>query len=100
MHNYLVNFAQLTQTDGSFIFGREKVDNFNLTMLKGKSILGGRKGGVPEMTLEYALKEAGLIVKQNIDNYQIFCHRRNLPTRRLWRCGCVRKDRYRPEPSR
>ena len=66
--NYLVNFAQLTQTDGSFIFGREKIDNFNLTMLKGKSILGGRKGGVPEMTLEYALKEAGLIVKQNVDN--------------------------------
>ena len=63
--NYLVNFAQLTQTDGSFIFGREKIENFNLTMLKGKSILGGRKGGVPEMTLEYALKNAGLVVKQN-----------------------------------
>lgn len=65
--NYLVNFAQLTQTDGSFIFGREQIENFNLTMLKGKSILGGRKGGVPEMTLEYALKEAGLTVIQNAD---------------------------------
>lgn len=66
--NYLVNFAQLTQTDGSFIFGREKIDNFDLTMLKGKSILGGRKGGVPEMTLEYILKNAGLVVKQNDEN--------------------------------
>ncbi len=63
--NYLVNFAQLTQTDGSFLFGREKIENFNLTMLSGKEILGGRKGGVPEMTLEYVLKEAGLTVLQN-----------------------------------
>ncbi len=66
--NYLVNFAQLTQTDGSFIFGREDIPNFDLTMLKGKSILGGRKGGVPEMTLEYVLKKAGLVVKQDDDS--------------------------------
>lgn len=66
--NYLVNFAQLTQTDGSFIFGREKIDDFSLDMLKGRSILGGRKGGVPEMTLEYILKKAGLTVKQDDEN--------------------------------
>ena len=66
--NYLVNFAQLTQTDGSFIFGRTDIENFDLSMLKGKSILGGRKGGVPEMTLEYILKNAGLVVKQNDEN--------------------------------
>lgn len=65
--NYLVNFAQLTRTDGSFIFGREQVDNFDLSMLLGKSILGGRKGGVPEMTLEYALKQAGLKVVRDQD---------------------------------
>lgn len=63
--NYLINFAQLTRTDGSFIFGREPIDNFDLTALKGKSILGGRKGGVPEMTLEYVLKQAGLDVGQD-----------------------------------
>lgn len=63
--NYLVNFAQLTQTDGSFLFGREKIDDFDLSMLKGKEILGGRKGGVPEMTLEYVLKEAGLTVMRD-----------------------------------
>ncbi len=63
--NYLINFAQLTRTDGNFIFGREPIDNFNLNALKGKSILGGRKGGVPEMTLEYVLKQAGLDVGQD-----------------------------------
>ena len=66
-NNYLINFAQLTRTDGSFIFGREKIENFDITMLKGKSILGGRKGGVPEMTLEYALKQAGLTVVQDAE---------------------------------
>jgi NitT/TauT family transport system substrate-binding protein len=60
--NYLINFAQLTRTDGSFIFGREKIENFNLSMMLGKTILGGRKGGVPEMTLEYVLKQHGLKV--------------------------------------
>lgn len=63
--NYLLNFAQLTRTDGSFIFGRNPIDNFTLNDLRGKSILGGRKGGVPEMTLEYVLKEAGLKVGQD-----------------------------------
>lgn len=54
--NYAVNFAQLTQRDGSFLVGREKDDNFTFDKLKGKTILGGRKGGMPEMTLEYVLK--------------------------------------------
>lgn len=63
--NYLVNFMQLTQRDGSFIMAREKIDNFNIEMLKGKSILGGRAGGVPEMTLEYVIKNAGLSLAKN-----------------------------------
>ena len=60
-----MKFAKLTNTDGSFIFSREPIENFNLTMLKGKSILGGRAGGVPEMTLEYVLKKAGLTIAKN-----------------------------------
>ncbi len=63
--NYLVNFMQLTQRDGSFIMAREKIENFNIEMLKGKSILGGRAGGVPEMTLEYVIKNAGLTLAKN-----------------------------------
>ena len=53
-------FAQLTQTDGSFLVGREPEPDFKWEDLKGKTIIGGRKGGVPEMTLEYVLKKHGL----------------------------------------
>lgn len=69
--DYLINFAQLTRTDGSFIFGREPIENFTLENLKGKAILGGRKGGVPEMTLEYVLKQAGLAVGQDDDSKDV-----------------------------
>ena len=58
--NYVINFAQLTQRDGSFLVGREKDDNFTFDKLRGKSIIGGRKGGMPLMTLEYVLKKHGL----------------------------------------
>lgn len=58
--DYAVNFAQLTQRDGSFLVGREKNDNFTFDMLNGKTIIGGRKGGMPEMTLEYVLRKHGL----------------------------------------
>lgn len=55
--DYLKTFAQLTQKDGSFLVSREKIDNFTLEDLKGKSIIGGRQGGMPEMTFEWALRE-------------------------------------------
>ncbi|WP_432663870.1 ABC transporter substrate-binding protein [Wukongibacter baidiensis] len=58
--DYAINFAQLTQRDGSFLMGREKIDNFDFNTLKGKTIIGGRKGGMPEMTLEYVLRKHGL----------------------------------------
>ncbi|MGL5676506.1 MAG: ABC transporter substrate-binding protein, partial [Cellulosilyticaceae bacterium] len=63
--DYAVSFAQLTKRDGSFIVGRTANENFALDELKGKEILGGRKGGVPEMTLEYAIKNAGLTIGEN-----------------------------------
>ena len=53
--DYLKTFAGLTQKDGSFIVARNKIDNFTLNDLKGKYIIGGRIGGMPEMTLEYIL---------------------------------------------
>lgn len=55
-----VVFGQLTKRDGSFIVSKTKIDNFTLSDLNGKEIIGGRKGGVPAMTLEYAIKQAGL----------------------------------------
>ena len=47
--DYVVNFAQLTQRAGNFLVAREKTDSFSWDMLKGKSVLGGRAGGMPEM---------------------------------------------------
>lgn len=58
--DYLINFAGLTKKDGSFIVSREKIDNFTVNDLVGKKILGGRKGGMPAMTLEYALNSNGI----------------------------------------
>lgn len=63
--DYAVNFAQLTQKDGSFLIGREKTIDFKYESLKGKTIIGGRKGGMPEMILEYVLKKNGLTITQN-----------------------------------
>ena len=65
--DYLVNFAGLTKRDGSFIVSRTN-EEFKLTDLVGKSILGGRQGGMPAMTLAYTLYENGIDVnKVNID---------------------------------
>lgn len=58
--NYAVNFAQLTQRAGNFLVAREKTEDFSWDMLKGKEVLGGRKGGMPEMVFEYVLKKNGL----------------------------------------
>ena len=55
-----VIFAQLTKRDGSFLVGRTDED-FTWDNLRGKTILGGRKGGVPEMTLEYVMKQNGIV---------------------------------------
>ena len=55
--DYIVSFAGLTKRDGAFLVSREKIDNFTLEDLKGKYVIGGRKGGMPEMTFEYTLKE-------------------------------------------
>ena len=63
--DYAINFAQLTQKDGSFLVGRENIDDFDISMLEGSEILGGRLAGMPEMVLEYILKNAGLEVGVN-----------------------------------
>lgn len=44
--DYLKTFAQLTQKDGTFIVSRKKIDNFTLDDLKGKTVIGGRAGGL------------------------------------------------------
>lgn len=65
--DYLVNFAGLTKRDGSFIVSRKKYNNFDIKDLKGKSVVGGRAGGMPEMTFEWALKQNGIDPKKDLE---------------------------------
>lgn len=58
--DYVKTFAGLTKRDGSFLVSRKKYDNFTLKDLKGKNVIGGRQGGMPEMTFEWALRENGI----------------------------------------
>ncbi|MGM9879295.1 MAG: ABC transporter substrate-binding protein [Bacilli bacterium] len=64
--DYIKTFAQLTQKDGSFLVSRENIKDFKVEDLKGKYIIGGREGGMPEMTLEYALKQKGIDPKKDL----------------------------------
>ena len=58
--DYLVNFAQLTQRAGNFMVAREPMKDFDWNDLKGSYVLGGRKGGMPQMVFEYDLKKHGI----------------------------------------
>ena len=57
-------FAQLTKRDGSFLMGRTD-ESFSWENLRGKTVIGGRAGGVPEMTLEYVLRQNGLVPQED-----------------------------------
>ncbi|MGE8206249.1 ABC transporter substrate-binding protein [Heyndrickxia sp. NPDC080065] len=69
----VINFAQLTHTDGTFLVSRKKIDHFSWDQLKGSTFLGQRKGGMPQMVGEFVLKDKGiephkdLQLIQNID---------------------------------
>lgn len=65
--DFSVVFAQLTKRDGSFLVGRKPEADFRWSSLKGKSIIGGRKGGVPEMTVEYVLNKNGLVPGRDVE---------------------------------
>lgn len=67
-----VVFGQLTQRDGSFILSREEIDGeFDVKMLEGKSIVGGREGGLPAMTLKYVIEKAGLKIGTNKEKGEV-----------------------------
>lgn len=70
----VINFAQVTQTDGTFLVSRNKIEGeFDWNSIKGKTFLGQRKGGMPQMAGEFTLKKNGidphkdLTLIQNID---------------------------------
>ena len=64
--DFAVNFAQLTQRAGNFLVGRSTQENFTWQDLKGKKVLGGRAGGLPEMVLVHILKKNGIDPKTDL----------------------------------
>ena len=66
----VINFAQLTQRAGNFIVARNADDDFEWEDLKGKYVLGGRKGGMPEMVFEYILKQKGIDPEKDLTSDQ------------------------------
>jgi NitT/TauT family transport system substrate-binding protein len=56
----LINFAALTNGDGSFILSKTPVSNFKITDLKGKTIVTSGKGSTPALVLAHLIKKAGL----------------------------------------
>ena len=70
--DYAINFAQLTKKDGSFLVGRQDIENFDISMLRGSEILGGRQAGMPEMVLEYILKSNDLEVGRDDPSKEVY----------------------------
>ncbi|MEK3887671.1 ABC transporter substrate-binding protein [Bacillus sp. FSL K6-3431] len=66
----VINFAQLTQTDGTFLVSREKADNFDWEQLKDSTFLGQRKGGMPQMVGEFVLKKHGINPHEDLELIQ------------------------------
>ena len=58
--DHVVNFAQLTQRAGNFLVARQEMPDFTWEDLKGTDVLGGRKGGMPQMVFEYILRKNGM----------------------------------------
>lgn len=65
--NYAVSFAQLTQRAGNFLVSRKPEPDFKWEDIKGKSVIGGRIGGMPELVLEYVLKERNIIPGKDME---------------------------------
>ncbi|UII55292.1 ABC transporter substrate-binding protein [Cytobacillus spongiae] len=66
----VINFAQLTQTDGTFLVSREKIDNFTWDQLINSTFLGQRKGGMPQMVGEFVLKNQGIDPQNDLNLIQ------------------------------
>jgi len=66
----VINFAQLTQTDGTFLVAREPDASFDWNKLKGEVFLGQRKGGMPQMAGEFTLKKFGIDPHQDLELIQ------------------------------
>ena len=66
----IINFAQLTQRAGNFLVARKSDEDFTWDKLKGKTVLAGRKGGMPQMVFEYILKKNNMDPKKDLKMVQ------------------------------
>ncbi|MCF7753722.1 ABC transporter substrate-binding protein [Paenibacillus sp. FSL H8-0317] len=66
----VINFAQLTQTDGTFLFARNTEDSFDWEQLRDSTFLGQRKGGMPQMAGEFALNKHGIDPQSDLELIQ------------------------------
>ncbi|WP_404453959.1 ABC transporter substrate-binding protein [Oceanobacillus kapialis] len=66
----VINFAQLTQTDGTFLVAKEPKPDFKWEDLKDSTFLGQRKGGMPQMVGEFVLKKHGIDPKNDLELQQ------------------------------
>lgn len=66
----IIAFAQLTQTDGSFLVSRQHIESFDWSMLNGKTLLGQRRGGMPEMVSEYVQRKNGIEPHKDVEIIQ------------------------------
>lgn len=64
--DHAVIISQLTRKDGSFLLAKEPMEDFRWSDVRGSSIIGGRTGGMPEMMLEYVLKQEGMIPNEDV----------------------------------
>ena len=68
--DYAVNFAKLTQTDGTFLVAKDPDPNFSWDNLRDTTFLGQRKGGMPQMVGEFVLKQHDIDPHQDLDLQQ------------------------------
>lgn len=66
----VINFAALTQTDGTFLVARENIENFNWNQIKDRTFLGQRKGGMPQMVGEFVIKKHGIDPQNDLNLIQ------------------------------
>ncbi|WP_246629132.1 ABC transporter substrate-binding protein [Mesobacillus maritimus] len=66
----VINFGQLTQTDGTFLVSRNEIEDFSWDQLKDSTFLGQRKGGMPQMVGEFVLKKHGIDPQNDLNLIQ------------------------------
>ncbi len=63
----VINFAQLTQTDGTFLVAKSEQPNFSWENTRDSNFLGQREGGMPQMVGEFVLKKHGIDPHADLD---------------------------------